>query len=511
MINSQVPSSKKKILIISPVPSHPQNSGNRIRIFNMLKILQNLGYFIEFLYVDRERNSKHVITKVSMNDMMNEWDNFIYFPSVGPALSTKSDNRPINYFSVILKRNKILIQSFSHFLRDKLDELIGIFGWRLYKINPTFYKKIRKLILGNKQSFSHSKIKIEEDYVPTPPALSKKKYSGLKKTYSLVKTNSQVISHTPKIHTKKIEAPKKQATTSDLINRKQFIDERYPDRLNELIKTLNSRKNYHAVICEYVFFSQSLLQFDENTLKVIDTHDCFANRNQRLAQYNLQNVFFSTTPKEEGKGLNRADIIIAIQDEERQIFERECKRPVATVGHSIQIVQSPAINPSGKNILYVGSGNEGNRQAVDFFINEIWPLVLEKDPTVQLVLAGGICMHYTGIPNCKLAGEVPSLQSLYQNADVAINSAIIGTGLKIKTIEALGFGCPMVCTTHAAIGIDREKSGLIIADAPEEFARKIVELLNDYQLRIELSQKGIQYAKAYNKNIIRSLELIFDK
>lgn len=473
MINNQVTSHKKKILVVSPVPSHPQNSGNRIRIFNMLKILQSLGYFIEFLYVDRERNSKHVVKKVNTSEMMNEWNSFLYF--------SVASNKNLSYF----RKYQFRFQSFLTYLIEKADEQIGELGWKLYKISPSLYKQIRKLFLGNKQSLLSPQSLINPNYTPIPPTI---KYDQSRDD----KNNLGRVNHSGRL-------------------REYYLDEWYPQKLDNFLSQLTSKKQYHAVICEYVYLSKSLLHFNNRTIKIIDTHDCFANRNDRLAKYNLRNPFFSTTPDEEGRGLNRADVVIAIQDEERQIFEKECKQPVATVGHSVKIISNPTISPVGKNILYVGSGNEGNRQAVDFFVTEIWPHIIKKDTQVQFTLAGAICKFHDKIPNCKLLGEVNSLEDIYQNSDVVINPAIIGTGLKIKTIEALGYGKPMVCTSHAAIGIDIEKSGLVIADEPEDIVTKIIDLLNNFEERKKLSNKGLNYARGYNKNIIRSLELIFDK
>ena len=53
-------SKSKKILVISPTPTHPQNAGNRIRIYNLVSNLKELGHDVHFLYEGRESISDHV-------------------------------------------------------------------------------------------------------------------------------------------------------------------------------------------------------------------------------------------------------------------------------------------------------------------------------------------------------------------------------------------------------------------------------------------------------------------
>ncbi|MBR9704033.1 hypothetical protein GOV12_01370, partial [Candidatus Pacearchaeota archaeon] len=54
---------RKKILVISPTPTHPQNAGNRARVYDLLRNIKNLGYEIHLVYDDREYIHKHVQKK----------------------------------------------------------------------------------------------------------------------------------------------------------------------------------------------------------------------------------------------------------------------------------------------------------------------------------------------------------------------------------------------------------------------------------------------------------------
>ena len=69
----------KKVLVISPIPSHPQNSGNRSRIYNLLKNFRNLGCKIHFVYYCTEKDVKYVVAKPDSKAMKKEWDEFTYY------------------------------------------------------------------------------------------------------------------------------------------------------------------------------------------------------------------------------------------------------------------------------------------------------------------------------------------------------------------------------------------------------------------------------------------------
>ena len=82
-----------------------------------------------------------------------------------------------------------------------------------------------------------------------------------------------------------------------------------------------------------------------------------------------------------------------------------------------------------------------------------------------------------GVP---FEGHIPDLASFYGSARVVISPVRFGSGVKIKTVEALQFGLPVVSTTVGAEGIDLHGVKAVeITDAPEVFARAVCRLLTD--------------------------------
>ncbi len=79
----------KNILVLSPTPSHPQDAGNRKRIFALTKYLQELGATIYFVYCPREWDRE--IPKDAYDGMNRFWDYFFIAYPVQPAVHRTDD------------------------------------------------------------------------------------------------------------------------------------------------------------------------------------------------------------------------------------------------------------------------------------------------------------------------------------------------------------------------------------------------------------------------------------
>jgi glycosyltransferase involved in cell wall biosynthesis len=248
--------------------------------------------------------------------------------------------------------------------------------------------------------------------------------------------------------------------------------------------------------------SRVLLNFPETVLKVIDTHDIFTNRNLNYKKMGFQDSFFSTSRSEETKGFNRADVLIAIQKKEEAIIKNMTKtQQVFTIGHKVEIYSAKMRNTARYQILYLGAGNISNIDGINYFIEYILPKLVAKIENVKLVLSGNICNHIVDAPNIEKLGEVKNIEDAYKEADIVINPGRVGTGLKIKNIEALGFGLPLVCTSQAAEGMDCLNNEFMVAAILNLF-------LNEESYNTQ-AKRAIDFAENYNENIFTNVKSIF--
>ena len=98
----------------------------------------------------------------------------------------------------------------------------------------------------------------------------------------------------------------------------------------------------------------------------------------------------------------------------------------------------------------------------------------------------------------RLLNVVENLDDLYAEASVVISPLRAGSGLKIKFIEALSKGKAVVATTTTLQGVSDIMDGCaVISDSAPDFATKVVELLADDGMRVELGTKGLSVISAH--------------
>ncbi len=110
------------------------------------------------------------------------------------------------------------------------------------------------------------------------------------------------------------------------------IDDWCPDTLVNLVVNVANSGLYSAIVVNYVWMSR-VIEGVRGPTKIIDTHDVFGGRHEKLIEQQLDPRWFFTTQEEEAKGLNRADVVIAIQDDEARYLSSITNADVITVGY----------------------------------------------------------------------------------------------------------------------------------------------------------------------------------
>jgi len=292
------------------------------------------------------------------------------------------------------------------------------------------------------------------------------------------------------------------------------LDYRIWPHWDAAIAKLAREQKFDVVIVEYVFYSKALLYFKE-AVKVIDTHDVFTDRAKKLRARNIKSYYWNLARKEEARGLARADVIMAIQKHEAAFFDEltEGKRRVLVVGHTVALRPLPAVASASHSLLFVGTRYAANVDGVRQFMERILPLVRQKFPTVRLLVAGTVCEALKGdVPGVDLLGVVDSLDEAYTRAAIVVNPVLTGTGLKTKTVEALGHAKPLVTTACGAEGIeDAAGSAFLMADEPEAMAAHITGLLESPARAAALAQSGYRFAAEWNDAQIGTLRHLHER
>ncbi len=155
-----------------------------------------------------------------------------------------------------------------------------------------------------------------------------------------------------------------------------------------------------------------------------------------------------------------------------------------------------------KTLLFVGLLSwRPNSDGFWWFYHNVFPQIKKQNPDVIFEVVGaypGEKMIRKGEldRNLSILGYVNDLASCYQRASVFVVPIRIGSGIRIKILEALSRGIPVVSTSKGAEGIIIKKGqDLLVADKPEDFAKAVNQVLNSPQLANKLSRNGLVFVK----------------
>lgn len=148
--------------------------------------------------------------------------------------------------------------------------------------------------------------------------------------------------------------------------------------------------------------------------------------------------------------------------------------------------------------LFIGTlGYFPNQDALEHFCATSWPVIVSRaQSTVELRIVGdGLPAHIktwlARQPGVVLSGWVANLEEVYARADAVVIPLRAGGGTRIKLLEAMAYGVPVVSTTLGAEGIEVQSgTHAILADTPEAFAAGCLQLVQDATLRTHLAQNG---------------------
>jgi glycosyltransferase involved in cell wall biosynthesis len=147
------------------------------------------------------------------------------------------------------------------------------------------------------------------------------------------------------------------------------------------------------------------------------------------------------------------------------------------------------------------------------------PRVWRERPNVRVNIVGHnpprqlrdlITHHASGIT---LLGSVPDIRPYLQQAGVAVAPMPYGAGIQNKVLEAMACATPVVATPQAVSAIQAiDGEHLLLGAPPAVFARQVLRLLEDANLRARVGAAGRRYAETHHdwNTIAKQLEEIYD-
>jgi len=198
----------------------------------------------------------------------------------------------------------------------------------------------------------------------------------------------------------------------------------------------------------------------------------------------------------ENSAMKKPDGIIAISSiDEEMIRARVGNVPVTCIPFGLsakKVTVKRQSNEMEMPVFYhLGSMDwRPNIQGINWFLNEIFPRLVEKFPGIRIRLAGKRMpqrLRKIKSHNLLIDGEVEDALTYHQKNDVLIVPLLSGSGIRVKIIEAMAAGNAVISTSRGAEGIPyKHHVNLLIANTAEEFIQCMAECISDKKLCLEI-------------------------
>ncbi|MDD5431445.1 MAG: glycosyltransferase family 4 protein [Candidatus Omnitrophica bacterium] len=241
------------------------------------------------------------------------------------------------------------------------------------------------------------------------------------------------------------------------------------------------------------------LILDEQNVEYILMKNLFSIEKPGLRKVSRYFDFLATRIFEE-KLLNKFEAVTVASENDAFILNRLSKREYSLVPNGVDLEYwkyGYKRNNSKKLVFSGGMSYFPNVEAMSYFLEDIFPKILEKDPSVRLVIAGKNPslelkkqVKIFGDTVC-LTGFLEDMRPIMYEASVFVVPIRAGSGTRLKILEAMAAGIPVISTSKGAEGL-RVTNGenIIIADTAHEFVKYVLELVNNDELRCLLAKNA---------------------
>ena len=275
------------------------------------------------------------------------------------------------------------------------------------------------------------------------------------------------------------------------------------ESFNKILKN----NSYDFIIISYACWAPLIEKnsYLKNAKTIVDTHDFLTSQFQNTKKFQLGSFF-----EKEIQLLNLFDKVFVISNEEKYLFSQFISKPIHIITHPLPTNFEDKNVTKKYDLIYVASDNSHNVKAAKWFFESVYP---KLNPSIKIMVIGKIGKHFNDFSNVEKIDYVVDLKPFYNDSKIAICPMLSGTGLKIKVIEALSFGLPIVCNEKGIDGmLNKSNNGCLVSNDENEFKNYIEKLLTDDSFYQKTKQFGQNYFLENNSkdNVYNTFDKIFN-
>lgn len=265
--------------------------------------------------------------------------------------------------------------------------------------------------------------------------------------------------------------------------------------LNRVWRHLLRSQQFSAVVVNHAMHYQLLeIARAEGTPAILDMHDLLQGqlvaRLEMAARSPANQAAIDRFSRDEIWCLGKADTILAINEREGRYIASQLPHSKVVYLPFCLSLDAETSEANESDILIVGSGIEYNKKGLRDFLVGAWPNIVRARPHTKLLICGevGEAAEESGLSGVTVHRYVPELGPYYRGAKIVLLVTVGGTGVKIKTIEALAHGCCIVSHPHSVLGTEFRDGvhGRVVPDL-RKCEREILHLLSSDEERQRLA------------------------
>lgn len=279
-------------------------------------------------------------------------------------------------------------------------------------------------------------------------------------------------------------------------------------KLKNNLRDLIARKDFDIILGE--FASMGHFDFETDAVRVLDAHNIEYDNFRRMSTLDWSYVrkkFYEREYKkvhqEEVEAFKRHDAIFTTSDRDGDIIKNDVvdvSQYVIPNGVDTEFFSSSGADPEPFSMVFTGAMSYvPNYDGMIYFLNEIFPIIKKAVPQAKIYIVGSkppsVLKKYQS-ESVIVTGFVDDVRPYVDQANVFVVPLNMGSGTRLKVVEALSMEKSVVSTSIGCEGIDVEDGEhLIVKDEPAAFAEAVIQLFNDAQLRNKLVYNGYDLVK----------------
>lgn len=263
----------------------------------------------------------------------------------------------------------------------------------------------------------------------------------------------------------------------------------------------------HVLYFATQLMGQALLIRTWPSYTIIDLYDVYAQaareKHQNVSRFRpyywLYRIEEFRIQRFEMRILKKATRILAVSERDCAFLSRFIHREAISVVPNGVSLPGQCATGGLNTVITVGSFTyEPNFQGAIWFYRSVWPRIRQAIPAARWIVVGNggerLVSVLEGDKSVTITGLVPSVDPYYENASCAVVPIQVGTGTRLKLLEAMGWALPVVTTRKGAEGIELTDA-LYIVDEPEPFARAVIDCLQNSELARHRALHAREYVK----------------